>query len=318
MNSINNLIKNQKIISIVIPVYRNSGSLAQTYSEIVSLFENKFRDECVFEILFINDGSDDGSLEKLIEIHLLDSRVKIINLSKNFGQAAALLAGYSRAKGDAVITISADLQDPISLMERMVKSFLENIDIVICYREGRNDYFLSAIFSRVAYAFVSLSIPNIPSGGLDYYLLSRRAMDSFTSFGVKSRFFQGDILWMGFPTIMIPYVRQKRIHGKSQYNFSRKLKSFVDIFLDSSYLPIRLISSIGAIIALLGFIFSIGVVITWFYNRTPFNGWAPIIISIFIVGGLNILMLGIVGEYIWRIYDEVRKKPAYVIESIFE
>ena len=307
-----------KLISIVIPVYRNAGSLIPTYDEIFQLFSEKLSGSYTFELIFINDGSDDNSLIELKEIHSTDKRVKLINLSKNFGQAAATLAGYSLAKGDAVITISADLQDPISLMEKMVRQLESGNDVVICYREGRDDGFLSSLFSKIAYGFVKFSVPNLPIGGFDYYLLSRRAIDSFSSFGIKSRFFQGDILWMGYPTAMIPYFRKKRLHGKSQYNFSKKFKTFLDIFLDSSYLPIRLISSVGAVIALMGFFFSGSTILTWYLNKTPFNGWAPIIISILIVGGLNILMLGVIGEYIWRIYDEVKKKPSFIIDSIIQ
>ena len=203
-------------------------------------------------------------------------------------------------------------------MEKMVIQLESGNDVVICYREGRDDDFLSSLFSKIAYGFVKFSVPNLPIGGFDYYLLSRRAMDSFSSFGIKSRFFQGDILWMGYPTVMIPYFRMKRLHGKSQYNFSKKFKTFLDIFLDSSYLPIRLISSVGAVIALMGFFFSGSTIFTWYFNKTPFNGWAPIIISILIVGGLNILMLGVIGEYIWRIYDEVKKKPSFIIDSIIQ
>jgi polyisoprenyl-phosphate glycosyltransferase len=146
-------------------------------------------------------------------------------------------------------------------------------------------------------------------------LMSRRAMDTFNAVDVRNRFFQGDLLWAGYPTSLIPYVRQKRTIGRSQYTFWKKTKNFLDAFLDASYLPIRFISATGVLTAFVGFAYTATVVVSWALHQTPFTGWAPIIMSVMIVGGLNMLMLGIVGEYVWRIYDEVRKKPNYVVKD---
>ena len=163
-----------------------------------------------------------------------------------------------------------------------------------------------------------LSTPQIPPGGFDYVLIDRTALDEFNKIDVRNRFFQGDLLWSGYRTSFIPYVRLKRTIGRSQYNLAKKLKNFLDAFLDSSYLSIRFISIIGILTSVFGVIYSLTIVYVWIRGGAPFTGWAPIMIAIMVVGGLIMVMLGVIGEYIWRIYDEVRKKPNYVIRKKYQ
>lgn len=306
-----------KKVSIVIPVYRNEKSLHKTYAQITNLFNEKLK-SYILEIIFVNDGSDDDSLKILKQIHSNDKNVKVISFTRNFGQVHAVTAGYQFASGDLISTISADLQDPIELISAMVEKCELGSDIVICYRAKRNDDFLSKLFSKIAYSILRITVPKMPTGGFDYVMLKRRAMDTINMFGSKTRFYPSDILWCGYQVSMIPYERKKREDGKSQYTFWKKFKVFLDAILDTSYLPIRVISFAGALLSLLGFVYTIMVVFAWLNNKTPFSGYAPIIISVLVVGGLNILMLGVIGEYIWRIYEEVRKKPGYVIDEIIE
>jgi hypothetical protein len=148
-------------------------------------------------------------------------------------------------------------------------------------------------------------------------LMDRKVMDAFNAIDVRHRFFQGDLLWTGYRTSFIPYVRLKRTIGKSQYNFGKKLKNFLDAVLDASYLPIRFISLLGAITSVLGVLYSVSIVFAWLRGETPFSGWAPIMIVILLVGGLIMLMLGVIGEYVWRINEEVRKRPNYVVRDKF-
>lgn len=303
-----------KKISIVIPVYRNETAVTRTYEKLRHTFDTMLPDY-TFEIIFVDDGSDDNSFPELMGLHAEDKRVKVLSFTRNFGQMAAMLAGFQHASGDAMITLSADLQDPVELFPKMVEQWRAGSDVVICYRTDREDDLKARLLSKVAYGALRLSIPNLPVGGFDYVLMSRRALDTFNSVDVRNRFFQGDLLWAGYPMSMIPYVRQKRVIGKSQYTFCKKLKNFMDAFLDASYLPIRFISGLGMVTAIAGFFYALTVVMSWFFHSTPFTGWAPIVISVMIVGGLNMIMLGIVGEYVWRIYDEVRKKPNFIIRE---
>ena len=303
-------------ISFVIAVYRNEGAIYGTYEKIKTVFANALTDD-EYEVVFVDDGSDDGSLQEILTLRKNDSCVKAITFTRNFGQMAAILAGLREASGDAVINISADLQDPIDLIPQMVQKWKEGAELVICYRTDRSDTLAARLFSRFAYGALRLSIPQIPSGGFDFVLMDRKALDEFNAIDVRNRFFQGDLLWTGYRTSFIPYVRLKRLIGKSQYNFAKKLKNFLDAFLDASYLPIRFISLLGFITSALGALYSMTIVYSWLRGGTPFTGWAPIMIVILLVGGLIMVMLGIIGEYLWRIYEEVRKKPNYVIRDKF-
>lgn len=301
-------------ISFVIAVYQNEGALSKTVEKINSVFETELS-QYEHEIVFVDDGSHDGSLQEILTLKEKNPAIKAITFTRNFGQMAAMLAGFKEATGDAIINISADLQDPIELIPQMIKKWKEGSEIVICYRTDRSDSLAAKLFSRFAYGALRLSIPKIPPGGFDFVLMDRKALDEFNAIDVRNRFFQGDLLWTGFRTSFIPYVRLKRTIGKSQYNFGKKLKNFLDAFLDASYLPIRFISFLGVATSMLGVLYSGTVVYSWFRGNTPFSGWAPLMIAILLIGGLIMLMLGIIGEYIWRIYDEVRKKPNYVIRS---
>jgi dolichol-phosphate mannosyltransferase len=197
----------------------------------------------------------------------------------------------------------------------MIEKWEGGAEIVICHRTDRADTLFSKLFSRMAYSFLRMSLPQIPPGGFDFVLMDRKVMDAFNAIDVRHRFFQGDLLWTGYRTSFIPYVRLKRTIGKSQYNFGKKLKNFLDAVLDASYLPIRFISLIGLITSVLGVLYSISIVFSWLRGGTPFEGWAPIMIAILLVGGLIMVMLGVIGEYIWRINEEVRKRPNYLVRD---
>lgn len=295
-------------ISFVVAVYQNEGAISKTHEKIQSVFARELT-ENEYEIVFVDDGSKDGSLAEILKIKEQDSRVKAITFTRNFGQMAAMLAGFREATGDAVINISADLQDPVDLIPQMVKKWQDGSEIVICYRTDRADTLLAKLFSRLAYSVLRMSLPQIPPGGFDFVLMDRKVMDAFNAIDVRHRFFQGDLLWTGYRTSFIPYVRLKRTIGTSQYNFGKKLKNFLDAILDASYLPIRFISLVGLITSALGVLYSASIVFSWLRGETPFAGWAPIMIVILLVGGLIMVMLGVIGEYVWRINEEVRKRP---------
>ena len=301
-------------VSLVIAVYNNEGAISKTYEGVSELFSEKLADYD-FEIVFINDGSRDSSWNEILSLRNKDERVKAITFTRNFGQMAAMLAGFKHATGDAIINISADLQDPIELMAEMVRKWEAGSEIVICHRLDRSDPIQAKMFSRFAYSVLRMSLPQMPEGGFDYVLMDRRVMDEFNSIDVRHRFFQGDLLWTGYSTSFIPYVRQKRTIGRSQYNFWKKMKNFIDATLDVSYLPIRFISLAGVVISFFGLLYSLTIVYKWSLGETPFTGWAPIMITILFIGGLIMIMLGVIGEYVWRINEEVRKKPNYVIRE---
>ena len=303
-----------KLISYVIPVYHNKGSIRATWEGIRALYGAALAD-CDYEIIFVDDGSKDDSYAEMQEVAALDPKVRLIRFSRNFGQVPAIVAGYEHARGEAVINMSADLQDPVELTVDMVRAFEAGNEVVVAFREGREDSFAASLFSRLAYAALRSSNPNIPAGGFDFTLMSRRALDVFLSLKGRNRFFQGDILWAGFRTSFLPYLRRKREVGKSQYNFSKKLKLFYDFLLDGSYLPIRIMSMTGIATGTLGVIYALVIILSWLLHRTPFSGWAPIMVVTLLVGGAIMFMLSLIGAYLWRILDEIKAKPMYIIKD---
>jgi len=305
-----------KTLSFVIPVYRNAGAISLTHQKLTAMCTADLP-QYARQFVFVDDGSDDGSLAELLAIRSSDSKVKVVSFTRNFGQMAAMLASFKHANGDAVLSLSADLQDPVELIPKMVAELEAGAELVICHRVNREDAWLARLASRVFYAIVRLSFPQIPSGGFDYVLMNRRVVDAFNSMEIRNRFFQGDLLWLGYRTAFLPYTRLKRTIGRSQYTFAKRLKNSLDAILDSSYLPIRFISAAGALTAFVGFLYALNIAYWRFTHEVPFPGLAPIMILILLIGGVLMLMLGIIGEYVWRIYDEVKKKPNYVVREVF-
>jgi dolichol-phosphate mannosyltransferase len=302
-------------IAFVIPVYRNARAVTLTYEKLAHLVGHELAG-WRYSMVFVDDGSDDGSLEELRAIRARDERVTVISFTRNFGQMAAMLAGFKHAAGDVVVHLSADLQDPVDIIPKMTDAWRNGDEVVIAYRAGREDAWTARLASGLFYRIVRVSYPQMPRGGFDCLLLDRVVMDAFNRIDVRNRFFQGDVLWFGYRTTFIPYTRQRRTIGRSQYTFFKRLKNALDAILDSSYLPIRFISAAGVVIALLGFLYAADIAYARWRHQIPVTGWAPIMILLLIIGGLIMLMLGIIGEYIWRIYDEVRGKPNYVIRQI--
>jgi polyisoprenyl-phosphate glycosyltransferase len=301
-------------ISVVVPVYNNQPTLEETCRQIMEVHETSFG-EMRLEMIFVNDGSTDASWNELLRLKdLYRERISLINLSRNFGQVAALLAGFNHAAGDAVICISADLQDPVALMAKMVACWKHDTEIVICYRASRNDGWLARKFSGLAYALARASYPELPKGGFDYWLMSRRVCRMLCSFKGRHNFVQGWLLSLGFSKAFIPYTRLQRQVGRSGYSFGQKFKIAIDFLVDSS-LPIRVMSLAGVFCAVSGVAYSLLIAWAWLMHRTPFSGWAPLMVITMIIGGVLMIMLGVIGEYIWRIYDNLKSFPVYIVES---
>ncbi len=305
-----------RLVSVVVPVYNNAGSLEETCKRVLGLFD---RLQLQVELIFVNDGSSDDSMQELLRIHGGNGRVKVLDFSRNFGQIPAIAAGVRHSKGDVVISVSADLQDPIDLMENMIQHHRDGKDIVIAYREARQEGFIKKLTSRIYFSMVRYHVKkDIPTGGFDYFLLSRSAADALNLINDRIRGLHFDILSLGFEVTYVPYERQKREHGKSQYSFFKRLNDFINAFISISYLPIRMIMWVGFSFALIGFLYAISITYAWLKGYVPFEGWAPIMVLILITGGLTMMMLGIIGEYIWRIYEETKERPRYIIKKIYD
>jgi dolichol-phosphate mannosyltransferase len=310
----------KKDFSIIVPVYFNEANLKKTFEKLLQSVIQKNPDKHG-EIIFVDDGSQDGSFHELIAIKNLNPElVKIIKFTRNFGQVPAIIAGYELAKGQCVINISADLQDPTELINQMLDAFFnEKYEVVICSRESREETLFRRLTSRIFYTLMKkLSFQDMPQGGFDFILLSRKAAKFIVDNREANPFLQGQILWTGFKKKFIPYKRLDREIGKSRWTFGKKLKYLLDGILGYSYFPLRLMSIAGLLIALSGFIYAIIIVIARIYAAVPFAGWAPIMVVVLVLSGVQMLMLGIIGEYLWRTLDQVRNRKPYIIETIVE
>lgn len=301
-----------KKISICFAVYQNQDSLIELYDRFTHNVVTKFPNY-TFEFVFVNDGSTDFSLENLKKIKSINKDVVIINFSKNFGQMAAILAGWEFANGDAVINIAADLQDPPEQCVNMIEEWENGFDIVISTREEHNTSIINKITSRI---FYKLLLPKVPKGGFDFVLLDRKPMNVINSFTERNRFYQYDILSVGFNLKFIPYIKEERKHGISQYNFIKRFNNFYSAFLNVSYYPLRLMTIIGFIFSIASIIYGISIVYTFIFHKTPFVGWAPLMLLLLLIGGIIMIMLGVIGEYIWRLLDEVKARPKYIVKEI--
>ena len=303
-------------VSVVVPVFNN----AETLSELVSrLLVAKLPSSVAptLEICLVDDGSTDDSwtVMRALRAQFPDA-VTVVRLSRNFGQVGALLAGYRLVRGDAIMTISADLQDDAALLTELTDRWVAGADVVIANRAAREDSFRSLLISRIAYGVARRGYPKMPAGGFDCFLLSRRAMDVLNELPGNHRFLQGDVLWLGLPTVFVPYTRQKRPAGKSGWTLSKRTKYFVDLMIDATFLPIKFMSRIGILVAIAGLLYAVVIVVLRLLGETPIPGWAPLMITGLLVGGVIMVMLGIIGEYVWRMNDEIRGRPPYLIAEV--
>jgi glycosyltransferase involved in cell wall biosynthesis len=303
------------IISLIIPFYKNSENIDSLHDSLVSLSFPKLKWDV--ELIFVDDGSPDDSLERMkMKAFPGAFQVQFIKLSRNFGQQNAFLAGLGQAKGNVFVNLSADLQDDPEILFDMLEAFSTGSEIVICHRASRADGLLSNIVSQIAYKFLRHEVSEIPSGGFDYFLIGKKARAELLNLKGKYRYLQSDILSLGFPITFIPYARRERKIGKSSYSFKKKFQIFINALLDSSFGMINFLSLIGLLVSFCGILLGFSVIVGYLLGQSPFQGFTPILSSLLILNGLTIFTLGVLGQYIWRIYDISRNRPDFVIEAI--
>ena len=267
-------------------------------------------------MVLIDDGSADSSWEFIESMCILyPNEVVGIKLSRNFGQLAAMIAGWEHAKGDAVINMSADLQDPPEIILKLIEKWSEGSDLVIGIRANREDGVVAKMTSAFANKIIRSSYPDMPDTWFDLTLMSRRVLEVVTMMEGRYRFSQGDMLYAGFNRSFVTYTRASRPFGKSGYNFWGRVKNFTDTILDSSYLLIQFFIRLGMLFSTASIVYAGWIVLARSANWIPSSGWAPLMIVLLVTSGIIMVMLGIIAEYLWRIYDSTRNKPVYVIEK---
>ena len=305
-------------MSLIIPVYNEESNIPALQKQLTALFGSGM--EYDFEVVLVDDHSADRTQELGKAWVEEDDRVRLIRLSRNCGSHAAFHAGLVECTGDAAIFLAADLQDPPELILDMAKQWQEGSDIVWAVRAGREGEKASMkLFAQVYYSTMRrLGLASMPAQGADFFLLDRKVVDAYLAIPEKNTSVMGLILWMGFRQSFLPYVKQARASGVSKWTFAKKVKLFVDSIVSFSFTPIRVMSVIGALFALIGFVFAAWVVLGRLLGWvTPGTGYAAIMTALMIGMGLIMLMLGVIGEYLWRTFDEARGRPRYIVEDYY-
>jgi dolichol-phosphate mannosyltransferase len=269
------------------------------------------------EIVLVDDHSTDNSPDLARAWAAIDPRVKYVRLSRNFGSHAAYSAGLNCCTGDCAVLLAADLQDPPEDIPQLLAKWSEGYEVVWAERAGRpGEPRLSLFFSRIInFVLRKWVLPTWPRSGADFVLLDRKVIDAYNAIPEKNTSFMAMILWMGFRQASIQYVKKARHAGRSKWNFGKKVKLFLDCVVSFSYAPIRFMSMLGMLVSLLGFAYALFIVINAFAG-SPIHGWSSIMVAVLVIGGFQMLMLGMLGEYLWRAFDEARGRPRYVIEEV--
>ena len=302
-------------LSIVIPVYFNEANLPITYKVLKKEIKlNKI--EADTEIIFVDDGSGDNSFEVLKEIQANDHNVKILKLSRNFGSQMAILAGIKNSSGDCVGCISADLQEPPELIFRMYKEWQDGYKVIIAAREGREDGLINKMFSNMFYSVFRLIVSKeMPKYGYDLFLIDKEVIRALSTQKLNNVGLIGQILQMGYRRKFVFYVRKAREIGKSRFTFGKRVKLAVDNLVNFSYIPLRLISVIGIISSIIGFLFGIYSIFIRIFYQVPIKGYSTTVVLISFFSGLILFSLGTIGEYIWRILDVAKNNAEFLIEE---
>lgn len=307
-----------KTISIVVPVYYNENNLPETIPQLLALAP-KFP-EYQLELVMVDDGSGDDSLGVLRKFQQeYPNLIKVVKLTRNFGSMAAIQAGFAVASGDCVGMISADLQDPPELFLEMI-SHWENgsSKAVFAIRQDREEQPVQKFFSNSYYSLIrQFALSGYPNGGFDFFLIDRQVVNDLNRIQEKNTNLMTLIYWLGYKPVMIPYIRRQRVKGKSRWTLAKKIKLFIDTFVAFSFFPIRLLSVIGFLVAIGSFFYGLFVLVYWLNFGIEVKGWVPTIVVLTFTSGIQMAMLGVLGEYLWRTLDEARNRPPFVIDTIY-
>lgn len=304
-------------VSVIVPVYFNEPSLPILFDALLEVEAGLRERDLALELIFVDDGSRDGSLAVLRELKRRRPATKIVKLTRNFGAVHASKTGMRFVTGDCFLVLAADLQDPPELVLEMADLWRQGAKFVTCVRQERQDSLPSMLFSKLYYMLIRLFVVrDYPPGGYDPGLMSREflpyMLDSAKNVNTPLYAY-----WLGFEPVKIYYSRRKRVHGKSRWTFMKRLKFFVDSILGFSILPLRLMSLVGVIVSLASFLYGSVIAINALRGVSDVPGFPTLVVITSFLLGVVIMMLGIIGEYIWRIFDEVSRRPEAVIDEIY-
>lgn len=301
-------------LSIVVPVYNEEPIIEQLVDRLVSTAK-QICDE--YEIIFVNDCSKDNSLQRLQEHAAQNSRIKYISFSRNFGHQIAIMAGMDYCSGEAIVTIDADLQDPPELMIEMYEQYKNGYKVIYAKRTKRKgETFFKKATAKAFYRLMNRMVEfDIPLDVGDYRMISRDVLDYLKRMKEYDKYIRGQIAWLGFKSTYVTYIRDERKYGTTNYPFKKMLRlafNGITAFSDS---PLKIATKLGFVVCVISFAMILYGLYGYFFDKNTVPGWASLIISITFLGGVQLLCIGIIGEYISRIINNVRDRPLYVIDK---
>jgi polyisoprenyl-phosphate glycosyltransferase len=301
-------------ISIIVPLYNESENITHLFARLITVINQLHTS---YEIICINDGSQDDTLNKLIQLHQQNSAIKIINLSRNFGKEIALTAGIDYASGAAIIPIDADLQDPPELIEKLIAKWREGYDVVYATRRSRQgETWLKKITAKTFYHTIGKMSPvPIPANTGDFRLLDRKVVEAIKQLPERTRFMKGLFAWVGYKQTAILFDRETRHAGHTTWNYWKLWNLAIDGITSFSLLPLKIWSYIGVTISLISLFYALILVVRTLIFGIDVPGYASLMVAILFLGGIQLITLGVLGEYLGRVYEEVKGRPLYLVRE---
>ena len=301
-------------LSIVVPVYYNADSLEDMYIDLKEKVLTKL--ECEYELIFVNDGSGDESYQIMKKLKEQDENIRNFSLSRNFGSHAAILCGLEHMTGDCAVVKAADMQEPSELILDMLESWKKGNNVVLAVRQERNESFKQKYFANLYYTLVrKMALSNMPEAGFDIYLVDKKVVNVLSALDEKNSSLACQILWSGFKTDMVPYVRLARQVGKSRWTLAKKLRLVMDTLFSFSTVPIKAVTTIGIFSFCGAIVWAIAEIVFKLMGMIDVSGWTTLFIFNLFSFGVIMLTLGILGEYLWRTFDASRNRPPYIVEE---
>jgi polyisoprenyl-phosphate glycosyltransferase len=302
------------LLSVVVPCFNEEEVIGVCHDRLTAILKSM---PVNFEIVYVNDGSTDGTIQALKDIKNHEPSVAIIDFSRNFGKEIALSAGLDHARGDAVVVIDADLQDPPELIPELYKTLLEGYDVVYAKRQARDgETFLKKLTARYFYRVMRILVkPAIPEDTGDFRILSRRAVDTLKNFREQHRFMKGLFAWIGYPQKEIVYNRDARLAGKTKWNYWKLWNFALEGITSFSIEPLKVSTYLGLLTAVFAFVYALFIVYKTIVFGEPVRGYPSLMVVILFLGGVQLTVLGILGEYMGRIFNETKNRPLYIVKD---
>ncbi len=303
-------------ISVVIPFYNEEKNVDYLFQRLIEVLDKL---KTTYEIICVNDGSQDDTLNCLIQYHQTQPQIKVINLSRNFGKEIALTAGIDYATGEAIIPIDADLQDPPELIEQLVTKWREGYDVVYATRKSRQGESWLKLFTANAFykTIGKMSRISLPNNTGDFRLLDRKVVEALKQMPERTRFMKGLFAWVGFKQTSVLFDRQPRFQGNTTWNYWKLWNFALDGITSFTFLPLKIWSYIGLGVSFLSFIYASFLVIRTLFFGIDVPGYASLMVTVLFLGGIQLITLGIIGEYLGRVYEEVKGRPLYFVRECY-